>query len=162
MNLKFAILIASVAVTTAAQAFTIDFNALQVDHGTTVTASTPMMVNVAGYGEVKFEVTHSDALIVETHQSNRERLPLQSSQELDSTETVVVTFLEAPALNVDFDIIETDSAESREASYFAGTGDSRSTPDSGIARITWNTVPEPSSSLLVLVGASLLILRRRR
>jgi len=167
MNLKFCTLIASLAVTTAAHAFTIDFNALQVDHGTTVTSSTPLTVNVAGYGQVKFEVTNPDVLIVETHHSNGAGQPLQNSLELDSDETVVVTFLGAAALNVDFDIIGIDGGESTEASYFAGSDDYRYTPGvgtdgTGIARVTWNTVPEPSSSLLVLMGASSLILRRRR
>ncbi len=167
MNLKFCTLIASLAVTTAAHAFTIDFNALQVAFGTTVNSSTPLTVNIAGYGDVKFEVTNLDELIVDKHHSDGALAPLQNSLELDSDETVVVTFLGAAALNVDFDIIGIDGTESTEASYFAGADNYQYSPGAGIdgtgiARVTWNTVPEPSSSLLVLVGAGSLILRRRR
>jgi len=168
LKLKFCTLIAILTATAAAHAFTIDFNSISADfsHGTTVTSSSSLTVNVAGYGNVSFEVTNTDSLIVDNHHSSGGG-PTQDSLEIDSDETVIVTFLGAPALNVDFEIIGIDGGESSEASYFAGTDDYRYTPGigtdgTGIARVTWNTVPEPSSSLLVLLGMSSLILRRRR
>ena len=165
MKTKFLTLIAMGTATAIGQAFTIDFNALDVPFGTTVDSATPLTVAVAGYGDVRFDVPAGTVLEVAKHFSNDGGTTFQNSLELDPAEVVLVTFLGPTALNVDFDIIGVSSGEntagvqfsSTEYQYSPGGGDG-----TGIAAISWNTIPEPSSSLLVLVGAGALILRRRK
>ncbi|MCP5537587.1 MAG: PEP-CTERM sorting domain-containing protein [Akkermansiaceae bacterium] len=166
MKTKFLTLIAIGMATAASQAFTIDFNALVVPLGTTVTSTTPLTVNVAGYGDVKFEVANPDVLVVGMNHQN-DSGTYMNSLELDAGETVLVTFLGPKALNVDFDIIGINAGESANPVPVGFSGseyqlDAIGGNGVGIAAISWNTVPEPSSSLLVLVGAGSLILRRRR
>jgi len=170
MKSTFLTLSLSIAAAATTQAFTIDFNALVVPLGTTVSAGSPLTINVAGYGDVKFAVGGSDVLIVDTNHSNDGGTTFQNSLELDSGESVLVTFLGPQALNVDFDIVGLDSGESAQPTPFGLTGTDyllnviggSGTDGVGIAAISWDTVPEPSSSFLVLVGAGALILRRRR
>lgn len=165
MKTKFLTLIALGAATAISQAFTIDFNALEVPLGTTVTQATPLTVTVAGYGDVKFEVANPDVLVVATNHQN-DSGTFMNALELDAGETVLVTFLGPQALNVDFDIIGINAGESANPVPVGFGGDEYQLDaiggnGVGIAAISW-TVPEPSSSLLVLVGAGSLILRRRR
>lgn len=181
MKLKLFTLIASAAAMTAASAFTIDFNTLQVSDGTTTTGfsigtisgGSPQVVTVPGYGDVRFEVApaSSDVVQLGSSYSNDGGTTFQQSLEVDASEVVVVTFLGDEALNVDFDIIGISSGEntapvktgSQEYQYNPGSGGPSSPGDgAGIAAISWTAVPEPSSSLLVLVGAGSLLLRRRR
>lgn len=165
MKTKFLTLAALGAATAIGQAFTIDFNALEVPFGTIVDSATPLTVTVAGYGDVRFEVPPTVVIEVDSNYQN-DGGTIQNSLELDSTDVVLVTFLGPTALNVDFDIIGVNSGESASATYFPLSDDYQYAPGgsgdgAGIAAISW-TVPEPSSSLLVLVGAGSLILRRRR
>ena len=167
MKVTFTTLLATAAAATMAQAFTIDFNALVVPLGTTVTAGSPLTINVAGYGDVRFEVGGSDSLVVATNHSNDGGTTFQNSLELDAGESVLVTFLGPQAMNVNFDIIGINAGESANPVPVGVAGneyqlDAIGGDGVGIAAISWDAVPEPSSSLLVLVGASSLILRRRR
>lgn len=169
MKAKLYTLLATMAATVGIQAFTIDFNGLVVPHLTTVDASTPLVINVAGYGDVKFEVgpASADILVVDTNHSNDGGTTFQNSLELDPGETVLVTFLGPQAINVDFDIIGINDGESANPVPVGFSGDEYQLDaiggnGVGIAAISWNVVPEPSSGLLVLVGVSALMLRRRR
>lgn len=90
-----------------------------------------------------------------------------NSLELDAGEIVWVTFLGPQALNVSFDIIGINNGESATPVYIGSGGDIHQLEaiggnGVGTAAITWDAVPTPSSSLLVLVGSGSLILRRRR
>jgi len=168
MKAKFLTLFALGVATAASQAFTIDFNSLvPVTAGTIVDSTTPLTVTVVGYGDVMFEVTNPDSLIVgSTHRNGSGTI--NNSLELESGEVVVVTFLGPQALNVNFDIIGINDGDSSTQVPIGLSGDLHqvnsigSGNGVGIAAVSWNTVPEPSSSLLVLVGAGSLILRRRR
>lgn len=174
MSARLLTLLASAATMTMAGAFTIDFNNLMVSDGTTpssfsfdpVDGTTSQTVTVPGYGDVRFEVgpTSGDELQVGFAFSN-DSGTITQSLELGATETVVVTFLGPTALNVDFDIIGIDAGENssvaallpNEFQYGPPNGDG-----AGIAAISFEAVPEPSSSLLVILGAGSMLLRRRR
>ena len=167
MKTKLFTLFATMAATLGLQAFTIDFNGLVVPRLTTVDASTPLVINVAGYGDVRFEVgaASPDVLVVDTNHSNDGGSTFQNSLELDPGETVLVTFLGPQAINVDFDIIGINNGESATPVPFGSSEhqlEAIGGDGVGVAAISWNVVPEPSSGLLVLVGVSALMLRRRR
>jgi len=180
MKIPFLTLLSSAAAMTMASAFTIDFNNLTVSDGVntsaftigTVDAGNPQTVNVPGYGDVLFQVgpLTADSLTVGSTHSNDGGSTFQQSLEIDSNEVVVVTFLGPAALNVDFDIIGVSSGENgsvaqtgaAEYQYAPGGGPGTADDGAGIAAISWNTVPEPSSTLLITLGAGSLLLRRRR
>ncbi|MBT8044375.1 MAG: PEP-CTERM sorting domain-containing protein [Verrucomicrobiae bacterium] len=166
MKTKFLALMTMGVSALTSQAFTIDFNALDVPLGTTVTSTSPLTVNVAGYGDVKFEVASPDVLVVASNYQN-DSGTFMNSLEFDPGESVLVTFLGPLALNVDFDIIGISAGESANPVPIGFDGDEYQLDviggnGVGIAAISWNAVPEPSSSLLVLLGAGSLIMRRRR
>ena len=80
----------SLAASAVSQAFTIDFNALVVPSGTTITSATPLTINVAGYGDVRFEVGGSDVVEVDnTHAT----IPAQSSTPLKWTQVSAFSLL---------------------------------------------------------------------
>lgn len=181
MNVRLLTLLTSAATMTMAGAFTIDFNTLQVSDGVTtssftisdVTDTSPQIVTVPGYGDVRFEVAPAsgDVLPVDSNYSNDGGTTFQQSLEIDADEVLVVTFLGVEALSVDFDIIGIGSGENtapivsgfNEYQYSPGdAGPGTSGDGTGIAGISWNIVPEPSSSLMVMLGAGSMLLRRRR
>lgn len=183
MKSKISTLIASAAMVTMASAFTIDFNTAQISDGTnitpltfgTVSSGNPVTVTVPGYGDVRFEVVlgSSDVLEVGNRYANDFGSSFVNSLQLNAPEIVKVTFLGDEVLNLNFDLLGISSGENEDVivlggaeiaySYSPGNGDIGHTPDgAGIAGISWTTVPEPSSSLMVLIGAGSLILRRRR
>lgn len=162
----------SLSATALSQAFTIDFNGLVVPLGTKVTATTPLTVNVAGYGDVLFEVGGTDVVQVGDSYSNDGGTTIRNSLEMDPGDTVIVTFLAADALDVDFDIIGVTSGEeivqitkvafrSFEFHQVTTIGN-EGTDGAGIAAVSWTTVPEPSSAALGMLGLGALVLRRRR
>jgi hypothetical protein len=169
MNVKFLTFLVTLAATVGVQAFTIDFNGLVVPLRTTVDPSTPLVINVAGYGYVKFEVglASPDVLAVDTNPSHDGGTTTQNSLEPDAGETVIVTFLGPQAIDVDFDIIDINEGESATP-VSVGLSDYEYQPDAiggnrvGVAALSLNAVPEPSSGLLVFVSVSSLMLRRRR
>lgn len=161
----------SLAATAISQAFTIDFNALVVPVGTTVDASTPLTINVEGYGDVRFEVTGSDVVQVGDTFANDPGTTITNSLELDGGDTVVVTFLGPEALNVDFDIagitpgeeaVQITQSALRTFEFQVSTIANPGADGAGIAAVSWTAVPEPSSALLGLVGACGLVFRRKR
>ncbi|MGB0992002.1 MAG: PEP-CTERM sorting domain-containing protein [Akkermansiaceae bacterium] len=165
MKATITTLLAAAASVAMANAFTIDFNNLVVPNGTVVDAGNPLTIGVVGYGNVRFETT--DSLVVANNHSNDGGTTLQYSLELDPGESVLVTFLGPEALSVNFDIIGIGSGETmpvtrhpiniQEYTASANGGDG-----GGVAAISWNAVPEPSSTMLITLGVGSLILRRRR
>lgn len=161
----------SLAATTLSQAFTIDFNALVVPVGTTITSATPLTINVANYGDVRFEVTGSDVVQVGDAYANDPGTSITNSLEMDGGDTVIVTFLGPDALNVDFDIagitpgqevVQINQSALRTYEFQVNTVANPGADGAGIAAVSWTAVPEPSSALLGLVGACALVFRRNR
>ncbi|BDS05835.1 hypothetical protein NT6N_08750 [Oceaniferula spumae] len=161
----------SMAATALCQAFTIDFNALVVPVGTTITSSTPLTINVDGYGPVRFEVGGTDVVQVGTTHSNDPGTSIVNSLEMDGGDTVVVTFLGPEALNVDFDIAGINPSEEavqitqsalRTYEFQVNTIANEGSNGAGIAAVSWTSVPEPSSAVLGAIGACAILLRRRR
>ena len=112
MKTKFFVLIAlGVATTPARRLPSTLIQWVPVPSGTIVTAATPLTVNGAGYGDVKFEVANADSLIVAANHQNGSGTNM-NSLELDAGEIVWVTFLGPQALNVSFDIIGINNGES--------------------------------------------------
>lgn len=160
----------SLAVTAASQAFTIDFNGLVVPSGTTIDSATPLTINVAGYGDVRFEVGGSDVVQVGNTHSN-DSGTIVNSLEMDAGERILVTFLGPDALNVNFDIAGVNPSEEvvqvtqhaiRTFEFQVNTIGNPGSDGAGLTAVSWDAVPEPSSALLSVLGAGLLILRRRR
>ena len=160
----------SLAATAATQAFTIDFNALVVPLGTTVDSATPLTINVAGYGDVLFEVGGSDVVQVGNTHAN-DSGTVVNSLEMDAGDRILVTFLGPDALNVNFDIAGVNPGQEvvqvtqhaiRTYEFQVNTIGNPGSDGAGLAAVSWNSVPEPSSALLGGLGAGLLILRRRR
>ena len=175
MKLK-TILIAAISMgaTALSQAFTIDFNALvsatPLALGDTVTSSTPLTINVTGYGDVLFEVGGTDVVEVGNSYEN-DSGTVETSLEMDAGDTVLVTFLGPDALNVDFDIVGLTPGEEvvqitqhaiRTFEFQVNTTGNPGSDGAGIAAISWTAVPEPSSALLAMLGVGALVLRRRR
>ena len=161
----------SLAASAVSQAFTIDFNALVVPSGTTIDAgSSPLIIDVVGYGPVSFEVAPSDVVEVgQTHTNDSGTIV--NSLEMDPGERILVTFLGPEALDVNFDIAGINPGEEsvdisnhiiRTNEYQIRTIGNEGSDGVGLAAVSWNVVPEPSSALLGGLGAGLLILRRRR
>lgn len=173
MKAIFTSLMATAAAASMASAFTIDFNGPTMPDGSpwasplTVTSGSPLTVNVPGYGSVTFEVGSGVTLERGNAHSNDGGTTFQNSLQLDPGEAVVVTFVGPAAMNVNFDIIGINAGDAPSAVPSVGTPNEFQVSTTGgdgvgIAGISWDAVPEPSSSLLVLVGAGSLILRRRR
>lgn len=166
----FLIAALSLAAASVSQAFTIDFNALVVPSGTTITAATPLTINVAGYGDVRFEVASGDIVQVGQVHANDSGTVL-NSLEMDPGENILVTFLGPQALNVNFDIaginpgldaVNITQHPINTNEYQVGMVGNPGSDGAGLAAVSWTAVPEPSSALLGTLGAGLLILRRRR
>lgn len=163
----------SLAAAAATQAFTIDFNGLVVPSGTSITSATPLTINVAGYGDVKFQVAPGDAVQVGQVHAN-DSGTIKNSLEMDPGERIIVTFLGPQALNVNFDVVginpgnpgqdavQTTQHVIRTAEYQISTTGNVGSDGTGLAAVSWTAVPEPSTALLGGLGAGLLILRRRR
>ncbi|MBK1830120.1 PEP-CTERM sorting domain-containing protein [Verrucomicrobiaceae bacterium R5-34] len=189
MKSKFLTLIASAAMLTAANAFTIDFNSMQISGDTGVIAldfdnagdqaisdGEQVEVNVPGYGLVRFEIVPESTYTVAVgSQFKNDSDSFQQSLEVEPGETVQVTFLEdVDIYNVNFDIIGVSADENSDVipvfgsdkifqyNTPTGSGPGGENDGAGIAAISWSVVPEPSSALMVLLGAGSLVLRRRR
>lgn len=161
----------SLATTAISQAFTIDFNALVVPVGTTITADTPLTIEVAGYGDVQFQVPATDVVEVGTTFANHPGTSITNSLELDAGDTVVVTFLGPEVLDVDFDLVGITPGEEfvqitqnaiRTFEFQVNSIGNEGTDGVGIAAVSFTSVPEPSSALLGLLGACAMVFRRNR
>ncbi|MGC4016538.1 MAG: PEP-CTERM sorting domain-containing protein [Luteolibacter sp.] len=158
--LAIASLCGSVAVS---KGFTLDFVGYE---GTTLPPN-PLVINVPGYGDVRFDAANGSALEVNSAYQN-DNGSAAPSLSFGQGEALLVTFLGAEPLNVDFDFVGVSSGESftvqpdlfKSQSFIInlqGSGDG-----AGLFAISWTQVPEPSSAMLGALGTAALVLRRRR
>ncbi|MFT3990504.1 MAG: PEP-CTERM sorting domain-containing protein [Luteolibacter sp.] len=153
----------SVALSAAASAFTLDAIGYE---GQTLPVD-PVVINVPGYGDLIFQADPGSSLVVGSDYQNDNGFG-GPSLNFNQGESVRITFAGSEAINVDFDFvgvsanegfsIEQDPANSQ--SYVLtlnGSGDG-----AGLYAISWNTVPEPTSALMGVLGGAMLAFRRRR
>ena len=150
-------------------AFTLDF--LSVPTGTPIPPS--LTINVPGYGDVRFDTIGNSILIVDDRYENDS--PGQTSSpslNFDSGESVKVTFLGLEPIDVEFDWVGVNAGEffiaapGLSPNEFVITLNGSTTPaannGAGLYEIGFNQVPEPSASLLGVLGATMLLIRRKR
>lgn len=144
-------------------AFTLDFVGLV---GTTLPPN-PLVIPIAGYGTVTFEAGANSALVINDAFLNDNGFGAPSLS-FNANEVVRVTFDNLQPLNVDFDFVGVSAGEAFTVQddpftpqaflvTLQGAGDG-----AGIFQISFDQIPEPSSSLLGVLGATMLIIRRRR
>ncbi len=150
-------------------AFTLDFNS--VPSGTNVPPT--LIISVPGYGNVQFDPVGTAALVVDnSYENDGPGQTTSPSLNFDSTEQVKITFLGAQPINVEFDWVGlnageffTASAGSTASEFIVtlnGTAFEQQNNGAGLYQIGFQQVPEPSAALLGVIGASMLVLRRRR
>lgn len=153
-------LIFGILLSLPAAAFTLDFSS---DVGASIPPD--LTVNVFGYGDVEFSAGFGSVLEVGNKFQNDDGSAAASLQMVGG-DTVNITFLGTQPLNVDFDFVGVGVGEVFQTfqtgpqSYFVALQSSAN--GAGIASVSFNVVPEPSTALLSLVGAFALALRRRR
>ena len=149
-----------------AGAFTVDFTGVAA--GTTVPPN--LTLDVPGYGTITISsIVMSDGtgpsnlVIGDTFDDGGVST---RSLEFDEKEQVLVTFNGSEATGVDFDYVGVSGGEEFNTSAFLpntyivnlqGSGDG-----AGLSGISWNAVPEPSTSLMGLIGGLALLGRRKR
>lgn len=150
-------LIAALGLAASANGFTLDFIA---DVGATLPPD--LVINVPGYGDVKFTAILGNLEVDTNFQTGGLPTP---SLEFASGEIVGVEFLGAPVYNLSFDFIDLSPGESMNVN---GSGNSYTVQLSGnvngagLQEITFLAVPETSTATLGLLGTALLAFRRRR
>ncbi|MFD0894925.1 PEP-CTERM sorting domain-containing protein [Luteolibacter ambystomatis] len=164
MKTTIALAIASLCATMASSmGFTLDFVGYE---GTTLPPN-PLIINVPGYGDVRFDAANGSTLQVDNAYQN-DNGSAAPSLSFDQGEAIQVTFLGAQPLNVDFDFVGVSAGESftvqpdlfKSQSFLInlqGSGDG-----AGLYAISWTQVPEPASAMLGVLGSALIVLRRRR
>jgi hypothetical protein len=164
MKLKSLLVAALFSATlTVGSAFTLD--AVGYEGGTL--ENNPFSIFVPGYGELVFEAVNGSSLVVNSAYQNDNGFG-GPSLSFDENEIVKVTFNGAEPLNVDFDFVGQSAGESFVIEKdlltpqaflvtLRGQGDG-----AGLYAMSWNTVPEPSSAALGILGTAILVLRRRR
>jgi len=155
--------VAAVALAAHAHAFTLDaipYNGLSMP-------STPVAINVPGYGDVIFEEGPASSLEVDNTYLN-DNGTSGPSLNFKEGESVKITFVGPQPLNVDFDFSGLSVNERFDIqediftpqSYvltLQGKGDG-----AGLYAVSWEVVPEPTSALLGVVGGAFFAFRRRR
>ena len=146
-------------------AFTLNFN----DHlGATVPPG--LTVEVPGYGDVGFRAGFSSDLKVGSSH-NPDNGATAASLQFMKGDSVHITFLGPRPLSVDFDFVGLSSGEAfrvlqtGSGSYFVilqGSGDGAGLTTASFRTHPETRVPEPGTSLLSLLGAVGLAIRRRR
>lgn len=150
-------------------AFTLDFLG---DEGTTLPAN-PLVVDIPFYGQVSFEAIGSSELIVDNaFENDGPGQTTSPSLSFDKGESTKVTFLAAQPIDVTFAFVGVSTgeffttAQGSTANEFiltlGGTAFNPGEAGAGLFQIGFNQVPEPSTSLLGLIGGMLLVFRRRR
>jgi len=164
MKTTIALAIASLCgLTAVSSAFTLDF----VGYDGTTLPPNPLVINVPGYGDVRFDAGTGSSLVVNSAYQN-DNGSAAPSLSFDQGDALQVTFLGKQPLHVDFDFVGVSPGESfnvqpdlfKSQTYLLnlqGAGDG-----AGLYAISWTQVPEPSSALLGVLGTSILVLRRRR
>lgn len=144
-------------------AFTLDF----AGYEGLVMGGTPVTIHVPGYGQLAFEAASGSSLVINSVYLNDNGFGAPSLS-FDENEAVKITFLGLDPLNVDFDFVGLSSGEDfvvqtdlfmphANLVTLRGSGDG-----AGIYAVSWNTVPEPASATLGMLGVLTLALRRRR
>ena len=155
----------------SAGAFTVDFSAFAIGD----VLDPEIVVNVLGYGDVRFseaplnttgeeEFTPSELEITDQH-ANGEGIIRNSIGFIDG-EQMLVTFEGIDVFNVNFDYAGIGVGEQFNFNSivdesgpflvsFSGNG-------GGIVAVSFDVIPEPSSSLLISLAALGLIARRQR
>jgi len=154
---------AFLALASHSNAFTFDFNSVPV--GTAV----PFTINVPGYGDVEFSPVFGSVLEIGTqYETNGDPT---KSLEFDPGDTVAVTFLGVEVFDVDFDFADVSSGEVQvvggsspnfELFLVSLPPGNPNANGSGLVEVSFKAVPEPAGSMLGVLGAGLLFLRRRR
>ena len=141
-----------------AQAFTLDFIGY---NGTNIVAPSTLTIPVVGYGDVLFSTAPGQTITINNTHG-------EIAANMDPTESLVVTFLGGAISGGNFDIIGLNfngsdgfvatqiSSNTFQFSMGAG-GDG-----AGLRSMTWNAVPEPSTTMLGALGMLAVALRRRR
>ncbi len=144
-------------------AFTLD--AVGYEGG--VLSRNPFSVFVPGYGELVFETGPNSSLVVDSAYRNDNGFG-GPSLNFDQDESVRIIFNGPEPLNVSFDFVGQSVGESFviEKDLFTpqafvvtlrGQGDG-----AGLYSIGWNAIPEPSTAVLGVLGATMLVFRRKR
>ena len=147
---------------TAGSAFTLDFVGYL---GSTVPPT--LTIPVDGYGSVSFTAAPGKTLVVDESHKDEDGFGAPALS-FDEGDTVIVTFDGAPPLNVFYAFVGVSNGEifTNEDNPAGGQSDiitlSGSGAGAGLYKISWQAVPEPSTSLLGALGMALLVIRRRR
>lgn len=150
-------------------AFTLDFLG---DEGTILPAQ-PLVIDIPFYGQVRFEAIGSSQLIVDNaFENDGPGQTTSPSLSFDKGESAKITFLAAQPIDVTFAFVGVSTGEffttsrGTNANEFIvaleGTAFNPEEAGAGLFQIGFNQVPEPSTSLLGLIGGVLLVFRRRR
>lgn len=153
--------------TTSASAFSVDFDGRT---GTTLDNANSLTFDVAGYGQVRLSALNFGVLDVNQDFS----IPgngITEALEFDPGESIQVEFLNGEPHNINFAFVGVDVGSETFTSgvvqtpniFFVEFG-STAVPSNTAAleSITFNSVPEPSSTLLAGLGALTMLTRRRR
>lgn len=159
----------SCGLTAVSSAFTLDFTSVPV--GTTIPPN--LTINVPGYGDVRFSPVGTSELVVDNQYASAPPATTSPSLNFDAGDGVEITFLGLEPTDIDFAWVGASLGETFipaivSSSEFVvtltnlGTPPSGSNSGAGLYQINFNQVPEPSSALLGVLGASMLIIRRKR
>lgn len=167
MKLKLPLLAVLVAgVPSISSAFTLD----AVGYEGSELSLNPVSVLVPGYGELTFEAAVGSSLVVNSAYRNDNGFG-GPSLSFDQNEAVKITFNGVEPLNVDFDFVGVSAGENFVVQKDLFTPQSFLVTlqgggnGAGLYAISWNTaqtVPEPTSALLGLIGTAVFAFRRRR
>jgi hypothetical protein len=147
----------------ACSAFTLDF----AGYEGVQFAQNPRSIFVPGYGELVFEAGLDSELVVNSAYLNDNGFGAPSLS-FDQDDAVKITFKGAEPLNVDFDFVGVSAGEvfvvqedlfTPQAFLVTLQGGD---DGAGVYAVSWNAIPEPAAASLGLIGATLLVLRRRR
>jgi len=148
------------ALFTQAGAFSLDLTGLGLA-GTPVSQATPMIIAVAGYGNVRFTMYPGETGVVGTAYTD-------DSIEIAPSETIVVDFLGDPVKDVVFDFIGVSSGEgvapndvNPNQSTVTLVAFTPSANGAGLEEVRFVLVPEPGAAALGLLGLFGLLRRRR-
>lgn len=155
--MKKAILTLLAAFCFNAQAFTLDFVAF---NGTNLTSPSTLTVPVAGYGSVIFSTLPGQTIAINNTHGD-------IAANLDAGETLTVTFVGDPLDGGTFsfiginiggnDVINNTAISSNTFALNLSAGDGV-----GLQSISWQAIPEPSTTMLGAIGMLAIALRRRR
>ena len=148
------------ALFTQAGAFSLDLTNYS-QAGTPVSQAAPMILPVAGYGNVSFTMLPGELGVVGTTYTD-------DSIEIAPGETIVVDFLGAPVEQVVFDFVGVSTGETASPNDVTPNqstvmllGFTPAANGAGMEEVRFVLVPEPSAAALGLLGLIGLLRRRR-